>query len=44
MDNENKDNVLVYAIVFLVSSKKNLHVFFTSLMFIFTCYKIEYFF
>lgn len=27
-----KDNILDYAIVFLVSSKRNLHIFFTSLM------------
>lgn len=40
-----RDNFLVSAIVSLVSSlKKGLHVYFYKFTFIFTCYKIDFFF
>lgn len=39
-----KDNILDYAIVFLVSSKRNLHIFFTSLMLFLIVTKLSFFF
>lgn len=38
-----KDNILDYAIVFLVSSKRNLHIFFTSLMLFLIVTKLSFF-